>query len=245
MKNWETVEADVNVLMNVHYTAGRNSPIRHIVRHHNAGVNLTTRDCWNLWQDREASAHYQVEVDGTIGQLVNDWDTAWHAADATENAQSIGIEHANTGGAAQDWPISAETIDNGAHLAAALCKLYGLGRPEYHKNIFDHRDFYGTSCPYTLAPGGEGHALWMDAAQRWYDAMTGAGPTPTPTPRGTDMDARQAHQLDDNHGQLTGSTEPGQFPGWDQLGGRTLVDALAAVGEALKVPGFRDPRGKP
>ena len=33
------------------------------------------------------------------------------------------------------------------------------------------------------------------------------------------------------------------FPGWDQLGGRTVVDALAAIGAALGIPGFYDPAG--
>ncbi|MDJ0454424.1 hypothetical protein [Gordonia amicalis] len=33
------------------------------------------------------------------------------------------------------------------------------------------------------------------------------------------------------------------FPGWAQLGGRTVVDALAAIGAALGIPGFYDPLG--
>ncbi|PRQ10648.1 hypothetical protein C1Y63_10640 [Corynebacterium sp. 13CS0277] len=32
------------------------------------------------------------------------------------------------------------------------------------------------------------------------------------------------------------------FTGWPQLGGRTVVDALAAIGAALDVPGFFDPK---
>ena len=32
------------------------------------------------------------------------------------------------------------------------------------------------------------------------------------------------------------------FNGWPQLGGRTLVDAIAAIGEALDVPGCYDPK---
>ncbi|AMS03335.1 lysin A, glycosyl hydrolase domain [Gordonia phage Neobush] len=33
------------------------------------------------------------------------------------------------------------------------------------------------------------------------------------------------------------------FPGWPQLGNRTVVDALAAIGAALGIPGFYDPLG--
>lgn len=46
----------------------------------------------------------------------------------------------------------------------------------------------------------------------------------------------------DNKAQLTGSPNDGEYPGWDQLGGRTVVNALAAIGAALKISGFRDPK---
>ena len=78
---WDTVEADVTKLITKHYTKGRSGKsINKIVVHHNAG-NLTIDQCYNTWQNSEASAHYQVENGGRIGQLVWDADTAWHAGD--------------------------------------------------------------------------------------------------------------------------------------------------------------------
>ena len=65
---------------------------------------------------------------------------------------------------------------------------------------------------------------------------------PPTTERQPTMDPRQAHQLDDTTGQLTGSPDPGEFPGWPQLDDRTLVDAVAVIGQKLGVPGFYDPR---
>lgn len=56
------------------------------------------------------------------------------------------------------------------------------------------------------------------------------------------MDPYKAHQLADVTEQLTGSPKPGEFPGWPQLGGRTLVDALAVIGAERGIPGFYDPR---
>ena len=95
MKNWDTLEADENLLMNTHYTPGRSGRnIDKIVIHHNAG-NLSIAGCYNLWQTREASAHYQVDANGRIGQLVWDADTAWHADDWDANITSIGVEHAD------------------------------------------------------------------------------------------------------------------------------------------------------
>ena len=186
MVNWNGVDADVNVWLNKHYTAGRNgASIKHIVIHHNGGV-LTTQDCYNVWQSREASAHYQVEKSGRIGQLVHDWDTAWHAGSWAENVQSIGIEHSNSGGADQGWPISNETREAGAHLVAALCKRYSLGRPQWGVNVFPHKHFSSTDCP------GQLYSTYRDSyiqrAQEWYDQMTGSTPAPAPAPARTYTD---------------------------------------------------------
>ena len=41
--------------------------------------------------------------------------------------------------------------------------------------------------------------------------------------------------------QLAGPGAPGTFPGWPQLGDRTLVDALAAIGDKLGIDGFKSP----
>jgi len=46
--------------------------------------------------------------------------------------------------------------------------------------------------------------------------------------------------ISDIHEQLCGdgSRTAGQYTGWPQLGGLTLVDALAVIGQTLNVPGF-------
>lgn len=138
--------------------------------HHNAGVRMSTRDCWNTWQSRQASAHYQVEADGKVGQLVHDWDTAWHAGTWDANCRSIGIEHANVSGA-PSWGVGGKTVESGAHLVAALCVAYGLGRPQWGVNVFPHSRFSATACPFQLA--GALRADYMRRAQGWYDVMVG------------------------------------------------------------------------
>ena len=244
MKDWKTLEPDKYALVGGHrFTKGRARKVDRLVIHHNAGVRMTTEDCKRLWDtEREASAHYQVEEDGTIGQLVNDWDTAWHAANADINARSIGIEHANIGGPPR-WQISDATIEEGAHLVAALCHAYGLGHPQWGKNVFGHRDFAPTSCPHQLAPGGEDHDTYMRRAQHWYDQM--AKPAVVFIPRKEPAMSEEIKHLRDLKAQLTGSHDLGKYPGWDQLGGRTVVDALGAIGEKLGVPGcFDTKRGR-
>lgn len=255
MKNWETLEPDLYAIVGGHrYTKGRAKPIDRIVIHHNAGIRLTTQDCKRLWDtSREASAHYQVEADGKIGQLVHDVDTAWHAANSDINARSIGIEHANISGPPR-WQISDATIEEGAHLVAALCKAYKLGRPEWGKNVFPHSAFASTACPFQLNVGGEDHATYMRRAQYWYDQMISGNPAEEPakqeegarsmltikwfsdfmkgffTPQFTRLEwvAEQVHEV---FTQLRG---PGGM-GWAQLGKNaagqnlTLVDAVAAL----------------
>lgn len=173
VKNWDTLEADVTKLVGVHYTPYNGTRrIRGVVLHHNAG-NLSVDGCWSVWQTREASAHYQVEESGRIGQLVWDNDIAWHAGDA--NSWSIGIEHADC--STSPWLISEATLDNGAHLVAAICRYYGLGRPEYGRNVWFHSDFMATSCPASIA--GTQRDAYLSRAGQWYDAMAGTANNPT------------------------------------------------------------------
>lgn len=177
--DWNNCIADKTRLLTKHYNSGRSgASIQYIVVHHNAGVNLTVDDCWNIWQNRQASAHYQVQSDGLIGQLVNDWDTAWHAGDWNANCRSIGIEHANN--CAGPWTISDQALEAGAHLVAALCKLYGLGRPTWLGNVFPHKYFQATQCPGEIA--GSQNAQYMARAQAWYDAMVNGTDPGSPAP---------------------------------------------------------------
>lgn len=192
MKNWNNLTADENLIMNTHYTKGRaGKKINKIVLHHNAG-NLSIKDCWNTWQTRQASAHYQVDVNGRIGQLVWDRDTAWHAGNWEANITSIGIEHANNH-VGNPWTISDATLENGAHLVAALCRYYKLGRPEWGKNVFGHKHFAATSCPGEIA--GSQNARYMARAGYWYDQMT-SGKAPAPAAKPVSKPATSGKSVD-------------------------------------------------
>lgn len=179
MKDWNNLQADQNLLMNKHYTAGRaGHSINKIVLHHNAG-RLSIQECWNVWQTREASAHYQVDSNGRVGQLVWDRDTAWHAGNWEANCTSIGIEHANNH-VGNPWTISDATLENGAHLVAALCRYYKLGRPQWGKNVFGHKNFAATGCPGEIADTQ--NSRYMARAQYCYDQMTSSTTTAAPAP---------------------------------------------------------------
>ena len=62
MKNWATLEANETRLMTKHYTKGRSGrKSNKVIIHHNAG-NLTIKSILDVWQTRQASAHYQVDA---------------------------------------------------------------------------------------------------------------------------------------------------------------------------------------
>ena len=157
------------------WTKGRNGKrIQYVTRHHMGGIGDGAK-CVEWWQTRAASAHAAVDRHGKRSSIVHKDDTAFSNADWNSNLVSYSIEHSNDGGAAQDWPISDATIREGARLAAEICFAEGLGRPEFGKNIRDHREFGSTSCPYHLAKGGKYHDRWMREARSWYDTLV----TPT------------------------------------------------------------------
>ena len=169
---WSGAGAVKELLMNVHYSTGRfGQSISKIVIHHNVG-NLTTETIYSTWQTRAASAHYQVEANGTVGQLVLDSNTAWHAGNWTINTQSIGIEHADYKDGNGQWRMTEATINSGARLVAALCLQYSLGRPQWGVNVVGHNECVSTECPASLAVGGSQHDEYITKAQEWYDKLS-------------------------------------------------------------------------
>lgn len=166
--DYRNLKADVELYISKHYTPGRAyHRIEFVGIHHTAAVGLTVRGCYSVWQTRPASAHYLVQTDGVIGQLVHDRDTAWALGDFDANCRSINIEHANSRSA--PWTVSESCLDSGAHLVAALCLAYGLGRPVWGRNVRPHNQFMATACPGELA--GSQRDAYIARAQHYYDMM--------------------------------------------------------------------------
>ncbi|WIY84343.1 N-acetylmuramoyl-L-alanine amidase [Propionimicrobium sp. PCR01-08-3] len=237
--DWLNLEPDEYKLLNVHYSPGREGhAIDKVVIHHNGG-SLSIQQIWDVWQTREASAHYQVDVNGRIGQLVNDSDTAWHAGDWGTNLTSIGIEHANLPGS---MAISDATYEAGTHLTAAICRHYGLGLPTWGQNLFPHRNFTSTSCP------GEIWTKWRDWYQeraRWYynnlSADTGSAPA-VAAPASGGAVSFPAYPFDPNGWDRLGDIEgPDQVHGGDaRYDGDNVRAAIQAVQRWLIIHGYAE-----
>ena len=129
------------------YTKGRSSKITKITIHHMGGV-LTAKRCGELFQvvGRNGSSHYGIGNDGTIGQYVDEANTAWTDGNWDSNCKSVTIETSNSakGG---DWKVSDTALNSLIKLVADIAKRNGLGKLVKGKNLTWHSMYAATDCP--------------------------------------------------------------------------------------------------
>lgn len=179
----------------------------------------------------------------------------------TNNANpfTIAIEAAHDGRA--PWPaVQYEAYVRGC---AAIANHLRVGSDR----VIGHKDWAGKSQG-KWDPGGIDMPTFRSQITTTQRALV-APPAPTP-PKDAPMSAAEVADLKkyfadyltgyvgpglsdvkDVRGQLTGSRDlvvrdgkvdvPASFPGWDMLGGCTVVEALALIGWTLQIPGFINP----
>lgn len=229
--DYDNVIADETYFGKVtHYTSGRGgNSIQYVVLHHNGGFN-TLDNIVQTFNSRGVSAHYQVDQSGQVGQYVYDADTAYHAGNWAANQRSIGIEHANN--SVDPYTISDATLDGGAHLVAALCIKYGLGRPEYGSNVYPHKHFSSTDCPGSLGEDGSQRDAYMAQAQAYYDSMTNGTAAPD-APSGTD-NGSSSDTESDGGGSLA---LDGDFGYYTILALQEFLRSVGTYGDGLALDG--------
>lgn len=185
--DWKNLQPDVYMRVAAGFTKGRPYGISGVTVHHMAG-NLTLEQCRAALDSNGTGAHYGV-AGGRVAQFVDDYNRAWACGDGIGtgggNDRTISIEHANDH--ADPWTVSEDTLDTGAHLTAAICVYYKLGRPEWGKNVWPHRHWSATACPGELY--GSQKDAYIAHAQAWYDSMVNGAAEPEKTSQG----AFQAH----------------------------------------------------
>ena len=131
------------------YDSRQGTRITDITIHHMAG-NLSVYQCGEVFQTREASAHYGIDGEGRIGQYVDEKYAAWANANSASNRRSVTIELANDqiGG---DWHVSDTAINRCIELCVDICKRNGIKKLNYtgdtSGNLTRHNMFYATACP--------------------------------------------------------------------------------------------------
>lgn len=131
-----------------HYDSREGTPITDITIHHMAG-NLTVYQCGEVFQTREASAHYGIDGEGRIGQYVDEKYASWANANAASNRRSVTIELANDeiGG---NWHVSDTAIERCIDLCVDICRRNGIDlvyTGDTSGTLTRHNMFYATTCP--------------------------------------------------------------------------------------------------
>ena len=96
------------------------------------------------------SAHFVIDVDGTVFQLVDLEDTAWHASEV--NSRSVGIEHAAIPG---KQPATDAQYQSSAELVAWLCGLLQVSCDAAHvqaHSVASPRDGHVLCCQGAVDP---------------------------------------------------------------------------------------------
>lgn len=196
--DWKNLQPDVYMRVAAGFTKGRPYGISGVTVHHMAG-NLTLEQCKAALDSNGTGAHYGV-AGGRVAQFVDDYNRAWACGDGIGtgggNDRTISIEHANDH--TDPWTVSGDTLDTGAHLTAAICVYYKLGRPEWGKNVWPHRHWSATSCPGELY--GSQKDAYIARAQAWYDSMVNGAAEPEKASQGASQANAGASTKTENFG---------------------------------------------
>lgn len=134
--------------------------------HHNGG-RLSLQGILNVWKTRPASAHFQSDAKGAIGQYVHVNEYAWATGTTEGNKSSISIEMANST-LSPTWRVDPVTWRSAARLAGWLFANVIDGRPRPSRsNVFFHKQWKATDCagPYMDSVKND---LLLEV-QTWYD----------------------------------------------------------------------------
>lgn len=192
----------------VHHTGALTTPVEYIARHPALGL------CSQIHLDREGVATIcgaGIAYHAGRGEHPG-WPT--HAA----NQVSIGIEAQSDG--TSPWPQAQ--LDAYHRICAAILWYLGLDATKDH--LLGHKEYSGRAQG-KWDPGG----IDMDDFRRKVQNMINAAHVVTSRKGAFSMKPDERQSLDDIREQLTGSRTPGEYPGWAQLGGHTVVDALASL----------------
>jgi hypothetical protein len=146
--------------------------------HHNAG-RLSLQGILDVWKTRPASAHFQVDGAGHVGQYVKVNEYAWATGSTQGNKESISIELANAT-LAPNWTVAKATYEEGARLCGWIhANILGV-RPS-RKTVKMHKDWKATGCPGPFIEKLLNTLISL--AQKAYDVFTKKPPAkPAPKP---------------------------------------------------------------
>lgn len=152
----------------------RNYTKKSVTFHHNGG-RLSLAGILEVWKTRPASAHFQSDAAGRIGQYVGVYEYAWATGNTQGNIESISIEMADKT-LAPDWIVDPITWRSAARLAGWLFANVIKAAPT-RNNVFVHHHWKSTDCagPYIDRIFND---LLLEV-QVWYRHFIAPKPAPT------------------------------------------------------------------
>lgn len=211
------------------------------------GGNDAAQDLANYLANaaNQVSYHYAISQasDGgvTVIDCVDTDDASWSVLDANSRSINLCFAGSKASWTREQWLTQAKAIDVAAYLAVQDCKKYGIpttvlgfgGTYKQGAGITDHRYVTDVLKVGTHTDVGTGFPVdvFTAAVQKYVAGATDVSTTPTTptTPTApaftyptTDVMIREVWE------QLRGP----QGKGWDQLGGKSLVDAVAGLVKA-------------
>ncbi len=116
------------------------------------------------FNEEKVSAHYFIDRDGTIYQLVDPKDITWHAGNKAVNKRSIGIEHNG------DWTKEGWVTDSMYRASAALVRClmgyFNITEIIGHNEVPYNGGFGGISRKHDPCKGPEWLGIRCDG-QYW------------------------------------------------------------------------------
>lgn len=219
------------------------------VLHTTENSDSTPPDNVAKWQlDRNNSSSYNV-LFGTDGRTVRSNDDDYTPWSAGNPGNRLGVHGSAIGYASRtraQWLKFPKQLESIAQWLATNHREYGIPLRELTVDEVRRR-----------VPGVTTHAVYWQAIGKaqGMDTRTdpGAGfPMDVVLKRAKEIvspKVKDVGMTDQQYNELVKLLKlildqlvghPGlKFPGWSQLGGRSLVDAVAAIGEALEVEGMR------
>lgn len=174
--------AGLNATGHVTNTAFRKTSVTF---HHNGG-RLSLQGVLDVWKVRPASAQFDVDGQGNVGQYVKVNEYAWATGNTQGNKESISIEMANST-LAPEWQVAEVTWKEAARLAGWLfARVIGV-RPD-RTNVHVHHDWKATLCAGPYIDSIYEHLLNEVQAAYGYFTNNPNAPAPAPMPPASQVD---------------------------------------------------------
>lgn len=203
--------------------------------HHNGG-RLSLQGILDVWKTRAASAHFQVDGAGAVGQYVRLTEYAWATGNTQGNQESVSIEMANAT-TAPGWTVADVTVEEACRLAGWIfARAFGFAPTR--DNVHHHFDWKSTTCsgPYIRSIREQ----MFQRVLAHYNAFVGGGapaltPSPTPAPApsgGKSIDAVAREVIAGNWGSGDERKRKLSAAGYDAAAVQRQVNAILGGGGA-------------